>query len=149
VWEIRRGGVRVVARIRPLSSPSDKCAVYLGEGEGGVSRSVVCDLSCVGGKGKGNTQSNEQTTKVFHFDGVYGATISNTIFFTLTITPLITSFFRGYNVSVLAYGQTGSGKTHTMLGAQGRTLNGVLFCVILCYFVLLCCCVVVLCMYGR
>lgn len=38
--------------------------------------------------------------------------------FNETAAPMIQSFLKGYNVTVIAYGQTGSGKTFTMGSAS-------------------------------
>ncbi|KAJ3101879.1 hypothetical protein HDU97_000992 [Phlyctochytrium planicorne] len=50
----------------------------------------------------------------WEFDAVYGEESNQRFLFESEVSPLITWFMEGFNVTLLAYGQTGSGKTYSM-----------------------------------
>ncbi|KAJ3107326.1 hypothetical protein HDU96_007941 [Phlyctochytrium bullatum] len=50
----------------------------------------------------------------WEFDAVYGGDVNQSTIFYSEVSPLISWFLEGFNVTLLAYGQTGSGKTYSM-----------------------------------
>lgn len=58
-----------------------------------------------------------QGRKLFVFDHVFGEEVNQRGIWSY-LQDSVTSFVRGYNVSILAYGQSGSGKSYTM-GTSG------------------------------
>ncbi|KAG1654862.1 Chromosome-associated kinesin KIF4A [Nymphon striatum] len=64
------------------------------------------------------TSNNSQVIlgkdKAFTYDSAYSPETPQIEVYRKSVSPMIQSLFKGYNVTVLAYGQTGSGKTHTM-----------------------------------
>jgi len=52
----------------------------------------------------------------YNFDGVLGATSSQTSLYESCAKMLVADFINGYNATILCYGQTGSGKTYSMFG---------------------------------
>jgi len=95
--------IRVVARIRPLSSKE----------QNENSKEVVR------AKEEGNKGyiAVEDHRKPFEYDAVFGPSSTQSSVYEKTAGDLIrNNLFKGFNVTVLAYGQTGSGKTHTILG---------------------------------
>ena len=54
----------------------------------------------------------------FTFDHVFDPSSQQDSVHSTCVTPLLESFFQGYNVTIFAYGQTGSGKTYTMGSAS-------------------------------
>jgi kinesin family protein 4/21/27 len=87
--------IKVVVRTRPMVSAE-------------LESGAQC---CV----KFNKANGEVTvkTKTFAFDTVLDSGEGQAEVFE-TVSPLMQSFFEGYNATCLAYGQTGSGKTFTM-----------------------------------
>ena len=112
--------VRVVARVRPLSTKEMVCERS--------SESIIADVekstivipggeafasSSAGGGGGGVDERR------FEFDAVLGPKSTQMDVYERACGDMIpTSIFRGYNATILAYGQTGSGKTFTM-GTDG------------------------------
>lgn len=56
--------------------------------------------------------------KNFNYDWVADENITQEQFYQCVATPILKSFFQGYNCTIFAYGQTGAGKSYTMLGAM-------------------------------
>ena len=56
--------------------------------------------------------------KAFTYDHVFSQSSPQVEIYEVSVQPLLTALFKGYNATVLAYGQTGSGKTHTMGSAH-------------------------------
>lgn len=93
--------VRVAVRVRPLI------------GREAAERDSICisvpeaDIPCVRiGSGADG--------KMFAFDAVFTPSSSQANVFDTCVHPLVESFLKGYNSTILAYGQTGSGKTFTV-----------------------------------
>ncbi|KAJ1451169.1 P-loop containing nucleoside triphosphate hydrolase protein [Pelagophyceae sp. CCMP2097] len=112
VLEDMKGKIRVIARVRPLST---KETTVDGETASSVVKDGKASVSVLQNNGKGGVD-----TKKFTFDSVFqGVTRENSqdAFFE-DVRALVTSAIDGdgrrYNVCLFAYGQTGSGKTYTM-----------------------------------
>ncbi|XP_044738914.1 chromosome-associated kinesin KIF4-like [Chrysoperla carnea] len=56
----------------------------------------------------------KESDKSFTFNYVFDANKTQSEFYNSAVKNMVSSLFKGYNVTILAYGQTGSGKTHTM-----------------------------------
>lgn len=100
--------VRVVARVRPLSSKelSEKSSESI-RAQPGFSTIDV------------NSEGINCDKRKFEFDSVFGPNSTQSEVYERTAGDMIkSSIFRGFNATILAYGQTGSGKTHTM-GTDG------------------------------
>ena len=99
--------IRVVARIRPLSSKE----------RNENSRSILV-------KNDKDNSIQVDHTKRFVFDKVFHDTATQEEVYEQTAGDMIRNhLFKGFNVTVLAYGQTGSGKTHTVFGANGNNFT--------------------------
>mmetsp|Transcript_12201 Transcript_12201/g.13988 ORF Transcript_12201/g.13988 Transcript_12201/m.13988 type:complete len:696 (+) Transcript_12201:63-2150(+) len=104
------GNVRVVIRIRPLSSKelNKGCKEIIAdmEGEYGVGTS----------DGPQVLQVKEASKKWYEFDSVIGKNYSQKDVYEKSgaYKSVTEDIFQGYNVTLLAYGQTGAGKTFTM-----------------------------------
>eukprot|EP00462_Mataza_sp_D1_P023278 CAMPEP_0175134036 /NCGR_PEP_ID=MMETSP0087-20121206/7968_1 /TAXON_ID=136419 /ORGANISM="Unknown Unknown, Strain D1" /LENGTH=1195 /DNA_ID=CAMNT_0016416579 /DNA_START=15 /DNA_END=3602 /DNA_ORIENTATION=+ len=61
--------------------------------------------------------------KLFTYDYVHNENSSQEQLYSQCVSPLVDSYLKGYNATILAYGQTGSGKTHTM-GTTGKPIDG-------------------------
>ena len=100
--------IRVVARIRPLSTKEQR--------ENSKQQIVIS-------KEVENSIQVDQNRR-FEFDKVFQASASQSEVYEQTAGDLIQNhLFKGFNVTVLAYGQTGSGKTHTIFGANGNNFT--------------------------
>ncbi|KAJ7566620.1 hypothetical protein O6H91_02G111500 [Diphasiastrum complanatum] len=101
-----KGNIRVYCRVRPFSV-----------GQSGIQGIV----NFIGENGeifiRNPSKQGKGSCKVFKFNKVYGASISQEEVFQDT-RPLIRSVLDGYNVCIFAYGQTGSGKTYTMVSTR-------------------------------
>lgn len=99
--------IRVVARIRPLSTKEQK----------EQSKQVLIP----------NLSSNLiqiDQGRCFEFDRVFQASATQSEVYEQTAGDMIQNhLFKGFNVTVLAYGQTGSGKTHTIFGGNGNKFS--------------------------
>ncbi|KAI8851986.1 P-loop containing nucleoside triphosphate hydrolase protein [Chytridium lagenaria] len=127
--------VRVAVRIRPpipsprdtISSPpptpsSNHSSGGFWENQGGTSNVVVTASSNVSlnvMKASAPQPGIAAASAVaaeghWDFDAVYGDEASQTTLFNSEVSPLISWFMEGFNVTLFAYGQTGSGKTYSM-----------------------------------
>ena len=109
--------VRVVARIRPLSTVREQGSnVTLWEEANATPR--ISNASQTSPSTQSTTISattGPQTTRRFHFDGVLGPTVTEDHVYQTTVGAAIQEhLLRGHNTTLLVYGQTGSGKTYTM-----------------------------------
>lgn len=96
--------IRVVARIRPLSSKEKREHSKETLASNIVTNSIRVDQN-----------------RTFVFDKVFQSSATQGEVYEHTAGDLIQNhLFKGFNVTVLAYGQTGSGKTHTIFGANGN-----------------------------
>jgi len=96
--------IRVVARIRPLSSKETR------ENSKEILKPDIFGNSI---------QVNKN--KSFILDKIFEPSATQSEVYEQTAGDLIQNhLFKGFNVTVLAYGQTGSGKTHTIFGANGN-----------------------------
>ncbi|CAB9520959.1 Kinesin-like protein [Seminavis robusta] len=118
----KKGGqnVRVVARVRPLSSKevneSSKEAIGVVPSLDRPT-SVSVNMNLGGRSNSSNSSSN--SPKLFEYDGSFGPATTQQEVYEHTVGDMIrTNIFKGFNVTVMAYGQTGSGKTFTM-GTEG------------------------------
>lgn len=91
--------MRVALRCRPLV-PKE------------ISEGCQCCLTFV----PGEPQVVVGNDKAFTYDYVFDPTTEQEEVFNLSVLPLLSGLFKGYNATVLAYGQTGSGKTFSMGG---------------------------------
>ncbi|GAB1598494.1 kinesin-like protein KIF18A [Argonauta hians] len=119
-------GVKVVIRIRPLSSKEsedpnkilveqindhvlvfdpaeDKCQLN------GMPTTKFC---------RGNITRRRSKNLSFAFDHVFGPESLNVEVYEHTSKVILDGLLNGYNCSVFAYGATGAGKTYTMLGTN-------------------------------
>ncbi|KAJ1772113.1 hypothetical protein IW140_004101 [Coemansia sp. RSA 1813] len=62
----------------------------------------------------GITSTTSSAPRTFKFDHAFGPEAQQASVYEAAISPLLSRFVEGYNVTVLAYGQTSSGKTYTM-----------------------------------
>lgn len=97
-----RGNIRVMCRVRPLSS-SEK---HLDES---ITVMDTCQVKVV--------NSCTRRENWFEFDRVFPPTDSQEVIY-YEVSDLVTSAMNGFNVCIMAYGQTGSGKTYTMEGSN-------------------------------
>ena len=95
--------VRVAVRVRPLL------------GREKVERCQEC-LQVV----EGEPQIVIGTERSFTYDYVFSKYAEQSEFW-IAVSPLVESFFQGYNATIFAYGQTGSGKTYTMGSGSNLT----------------------------
>jgi chromosomal replication initiation ATPase DnaA len=63
---------------------------------------------------------NDDSSRIFTFDNVYGADSTQREVYDEGAFPLVESVMAGYNGTIFAYGQTGCGKTHTMNGLKNN-----------------------------
>ena len=101
-----KGKVRVICRVRPITSQETDAGCTLAVEHHGNEDRVQVDLM------------NMQAPREFTFDGVFGPTSSQDDLFS-SCQDLVQSVLDGFNVCIFAYGQTGSGKTYTMVGEHG------------------------------
>jgi len=90
-----QGNIRVICRIRPLSTGEDDPCVEVLDSE----RMLLASAP-------------------HSFEAVFGATSTQDAVFA-EVQPTVMSALDGFNVTIFAYGQTGSGKTYTMEGPPG------------------------------
>lgn len=100
--------VRVVARIRPLSSKeigeNSKHAVSV---VSSLDRPRTISINTAIGSHGGSSNS----PKSFEYDGAFGPSTSQKELYEHTVGDMVrNNIFKGFNVTVMAYGQTGSGK---------------------------------------
>jgi hypothetical protein len=97
-----RGNIRVIARVRPLSSKEQAAG----------------DEECVSYPASGElTITNEKKRSIdFEYDFVARQDCRQVEVFK-EVRAVAQSVLDGYNCCIFAYGQTGSGKTHTMTGS--------------------------------
>mmetsp|Transcript_17939 Transcript_17939/g.53743 ORF Transcript_17939/g.53743 Transcript_17939/m.53743 type:complete len:766 (-) Transcript_17939:710-3007(-) len=109
--------VKVVMRCRPLNSK---------EKADGRTKIVEMDRktgTVILNNPKGDTS---EAPKSFTFDHVMDENISQREVYDIAARPIVDSAIMGYNGTIFAYGQTGTGKTHTMDGAPGPELQGLI-----------------------
>ncbi len=108
--ESLKGSVRVICRIRPLSSSEREreCAYAVDF----PSKNAISLMKSAGGP------PSSSKSKYYEFDTVLRPTASQEKV-SEQVLPLIQSVVDGYNVCIFAYGQTSSGKTYTLLGPDG------------------------------
>ena len=101
--------VRVVARLRPLSSKEKNEQSNESIRANVHSKSISVPDNSDGSSSSNNNQRN------FEFDAVFPPNSTQEQVYQTTCGDMISkSIFRGFNATILAYGQTGSGKTYTM-----------------------------------
>ncbi|KAJ2662930.1 hypothetical protein IWW48_001638 [Coemansia sp. RSA 1200] len=88
-----------------FSGPSRHSSINGGSGLGGAA-SLVANSSANG--------ISNAAPRTFKFDHAFGPESQQSSVYEAAISPLLSRFVEGYNVTVLAYGQTSSGKTYTM-----------------------------------
>ncbi|XP_029638380.1 kinesin-like protein KIF18A isoform X2 [Octopus sinensis] len=119
-------GVKVVVRVRPLSSKENE----------GSTRTVVeaindhilvfdpaddrCEINGMSTSKfvRGDITRRRNKNLTFAFDHVFGPESSNVEIYEHTSKVILDGLLNGYNCSVFAYGATGAGKTYTMLGTN-------------------------------
>ncbi|XP_065169529.1 kinesin-like protein Klp68D isoform X2 [Atheta coriaria] len=115
---VNNESVQVIVRCRPISSKEESadCASVVNV----YSQRGVIEVD--NPKAKSDNESN----KVFTYDGVYDWNASQQSIYDETIRPLVASVLEGYNGCVFAYGQTGTGKTFTMEGGADEENKGII-----------------------
>jgi hypothetical protein len=80
-------------------------------GEENKSISVECKLSQSNITSNQINQNNNNNfiEKKFNFDWVFNDQTTQESFYDTVATPILKSFFQGYNCTIFAYGQTGAG----------------------------------------
>lgn len=68
-------------------------------------------------------RSQDKSSKMFTFDGVFGPLSTQMDVYNAVISPLLKEVIAGYSCTVFAYGQTGTGKTYTMEGGRVDNAN--------------------------
>ena len=53
--------------------------------------------------------NNRLGNRTFNYDWVFGEQTTQEMFYDHVATPILKSFFQGYNCTIFAYGQTGAG----------------------------------------
>ncbi|UJR28430.1 hypothetical protein I4U23_009670 [Adineta vaga] len=106
--------VKVVVRCRPMSDKEldndHKEIVYVNESAGSI------DV-------RGAHGTNEETSKAYTFDHVFGPNSKQVDVYNLVARPIVDAVLEGYNGTIFAYGQTGTGKTFTMEGKKDDIKN--------------------------
>lgn len=116
--------VRVVARLRPLSS-KEKNEDSFESIRASVDSSSIAILTDSVHHDNTGTITNSNSSRQFNFDAVFAPNATQEEVYQRTCGDMITkSIFRGFNATILAYGQTGSGKTYTMGTDCGSSLGG-------------------------
>ena len=109
--------IKVIARCRPLNAQ---------EIEANTEVVVTVDAAhrqCCLRKGS----TNDKSSKLYTFDGVYGPHSTTEKIYTDIVQPIVESVVQGYNGTVFAYGQTSCGKTFTMQGlAKPNSKRGII-----------------------
>ena len=112
----RNEAVRVVVRIRPMSSKEMQDA-----------RTVVAVANSERAEVKISNPKSEKESKTFTFDSTYGADATQKQIYDITASPIVDSVLQGFNGTIFAYGQTGAGKSHTMEGlADPPEMRGII-----------------------
>ena len=112
----RNEAVRVVVRIRPMSSKEMQDA-----------RTVVAVANSERAEVKISNPKSEKESKTFTFDSTYGADATQKQIYDITASPIVDSVLQGFNGTIFAYGQTGAGKSHTMEGlADPPDMRGII-----------------------
>jgi len=111
--------VRVVARLRPLSSKevneSSREAIHVVPTIAATTGTTLRIDSTFGGR----SATTNNSPKTFEYDGVFGPNTAQEDLYQHTIGDMVrTNIYKGYNLTGMAYGQTGSGKTYSM-GTEG------------------------------
>ncbi|KAI7872054.1 P-loop containing nucleoside triphosphate hydrolase protein [Spinellus fusiger] len=88
--------VRVAVRVRPLAEQENQTNTKTIEFSVNQSQLII-------------DQQN-----AFTFDYVYPPSADQDQVYSTCVLPLLNTFMKGYNATILAYGQTGSGKTYSM-----------------------------------
>eukprot|EP00106_Octopus_bimaculoides_P010390 XP_014777832.1 PREDICTED: kinesin-like protein KIF18A isoform X2 [Octopus bimaculoides] len=119
-------GVKVVVRVRPLSSKENQDSI----------RTVVepindhilvfdpaddrCEINGMSTSKfvRGDITRRRNKNLSFAFDHVFGPESLNVEIYEHTSKVILDGLLNGYNCSVFAYGATGAGKTYTMLGTN-------------------------------
>ncbi|KAK4543589.1 hypothetical protein LTR36_005484 [Oleoguttula mirabilis] len=104
-----RTAVKVAVRVRPPLNPSDPGFDLIPQ----RFRESTCDVPTP----TSLSVQSPQGKKLFVFDRVFDESTSQEPIWDY-LSDSVTSFIKGYNVSILAYGQSGSGKSYTM-GTSG------------------------------
>ncbi|OAD78767.1 hypothetical protein PHYBLDRAFT_29641, partial [Phycomyces blakesleeanus NRRL 1555(-)] len=94
---ISSSSVRVAVRVRPLTEQEKQT-------NGGQKIEITPN----------QPQISVGSNRLFTFDYVYPPSANQEQVYTTCVIPLLSSFVKGYNATILAYGQTGSGKTYSM-----------------------------------
>ena len=129
-----RGNIRVVCRVRPLSSAESAVESVSAASTATIRFSTERELRnrglelCVappplpaGAQAPGRSERErlaQGSRYTFAFDRVFDSNARQADVFD-EVEPLVRSALDGRRVCVFAYGATGSGKTHTMLGGGG------------------------------
>lgn len=87
---------------RPVSTTNEKCMVEM------ISDKEIIIYE----------QSQDRSSKIFTFDGVFGPSSTQEDVYNTVVSPLLKEVIAGYSCTVFAYGQTGTGKTYTMEGGH-------------------------------
>ncbi len=96
--------IKVVARIRPLSSKEQR-----------ENSNEILSTNLITNSIRVDNNRN------FVFDKIFHSSSKQSEVYEQTAGEMIRNhLFKGFNVTILAYGQTGSGKTHTIFGANGN-----------------------------
>jgi len=112
----RNEAVRVVVRIRPMSSKEKQDG-----------RVTVCVATPERAEVRISNPKAENESKLFTFDSTYGDDATQKQIYTITASPIVDSVLQGFNGTIFAYGQTGAGKSHTMEGiADPPELRGII-----------------------
>merc|ERR1719217_886145 len=98
--------VQVVCRVRPALQRPSSCG-----------SSCVADAVAVVGKTVEVFTDNKGTVNNFQFDGVLGATSSQSEVYEVAARNLVDGVLDGYDGALFCYGQTGAGKTYTLEGS--------------------------------
>ncbi|XP_077260729.1 kinesin-like protein Klp61F isoform X4 [Temnothorax americanus] len=101
--------INVFVRIKPVSTTAcdEKCIVEM------ISDKEIMVYE----------RSQDKTSKMFTFDGVFGPSSTQVDVYDTVVSPLVKEVIAGYNCTVFAYGQTGTGKTYTMEGDRADNPN--------------------------
>lgn len=108
-----KGNIRVIARVRPESTPVLTNMSRLVTGSDSVAIELRGDQQRRPGAGTADVHS-------FHFNRVF-STDSTQLEVFEEVSEFVQSALDGYHVCLFSYGQTGSGKTWTMTGDLGST----------------------------
>ncbi len=100
--------VRVVVRVKPSATPSERSWVRVGNTAAGGCATVALARPSGG------------APSTFRFHAVLGPDArQRAVYEGAGVRACVDGVMDGFNATVLAYGMTGSGKTHTMMGGGG------------------------------